>query len=67
VLRICLPSRFRRIFERFFTGQGKADNAKPKLLLGGLDEVPAENKPKRRWNGDGKQVLRLQVGIKGID
>ena len=49
--------KFRRIFERFFARQGVPDDAKPKLLLGGRNEVLAENKPKRHWNGDAKQAL----------
>jgi len=65
--RTCLPSRFRRIFERFFVRRGEADDAKPELLLGSLDEVLAKNKPESRRNGDGKQVLRGDFMFSHID
>jgi len=56
-LRACPKTRFRRFFERFFARQGETDDAKPELLLGGLDEVLAENKPKKRRNGVFGQAL----------
>ena len=58
-LRACLTSCFRRVSEYFFAGQVETDDAKLKLLPGDFDEVSAENKPKRCWDGDIKQAPRL--------
>ena len=65
-LRACLASRFRRFSESFFARQEKPDDAKPKLLLGGIDAVLAENKPEKRRNGDTKQALSFMkvLGLK---
>ena len=60
VVRACLISRFRPFFERFFARQGKPDDAKSELLLGGLDAALAENKPEKGWNGDVKQALSVK-------
>ena len=59
--RACLESRFRRIFERFFV---RCRGKKPRALVVRKAFFlwrMAENKPKRRRNGDSKQALRCKT------
>ena len=60
-LKAGLIFRLRCISECIFAWQGEADDVKPKLLPGGFDEAPTENKPERRRNGDIKQALRYET------